>query len=275
MISLATPARFGQLPKLHVYVDETGDRGFSEASRVKSPFFAMTALLVPQEDEWVVKLTAGGLRALVHGAEPQRILKPIHWVEHFKAKRIDRRRQAAQALALMPNAMVIHVIAHKETVNADAGMRQDKGVFYNYTTRLLLERIALAAKYWPGGPRLAITRLGIVKHMDHTTTADYLNYVRQTAGLTSYQVPWNFIKWPLTWESSQRDGIQLADLHAGILNSALSGDPQDRTCANNLLLVGHQLRRAWTGSPLGYGVKIIGDDSFVTGRVWWPQWRAG
>jgi hypothetical protein len=121
VIALATPARFGQLPKLHVYVDETGDRGFSEASRAQSPFFAMTALLIPQEEEWGVKLTAGGLRALVHGAEPQRILKPIHWVEHFKAKRKDRRRQAAHALALMPNAMVIHVIAHKDTVNEAAG----------------------------------------------------------------------------------------------------------------------------------------------------------
>jgi hypothetical protein len=175
----------------------------------------------------------------------------------------------------MPNAMVIHVIAHKDTVNEDAGMRKDKGVFYNFTARLLLERIAFAAKEWPGGSRLAIVRLGTVKHMDHTTTADYLNYVRQTAGLTSYPIPWNFIKWPLTWESTQRDGIQLADIHAGILNSALSGDPQDRACAENLLLVRHQLRRAWNGTPLGRGVKIIGDDNFITGRVWWPEWRAG
>ncbi|MDX2528020.1 DUF3800 domain-containing protein [Streptomyces europaeiscabiei] len=273
MTGLVTPARFGQLPKLHVYVDETGDRGFSDASRARSPFFAMTALLVPQEDEWQVKLTAGGLRAIVHGAQPQEILKPIHWVEHFKPKKKDRRRQAAQALALIPSAMVIHVIAHKDTVNADAGMRQDKGLFYNYTARLLLERIAFAASGWLGGPRLAIVRLGSVKHMDHRASVSYLDYIRQGAGLTSYQVPWNYISWPPTWEGTQRDGIQLADIHAGLLNCALSGDPQDRACAENLLLVSHQLRRAWDGSLLGYGVKVIGDCSFITSRVWWPEWK--
>lgn len=273
MTGFRTPASLGRLPKLHVYVDETGDRGFSDASRHKSPFFAMTALLVPQEDEWQVKLTAGGLRAIVHGAQPQEILKPIHWVEHFKAKRPDRRRQAAQALALMPSAMVIHIIAHKDTVNADAGMRQDGGLFYNYTTRLLLERVAYAAREWPGGRRLAIVRLGRVKHMDHSASASHLDYVRQGAGLTSYPVPWALISWPPTWENTQRDGIQLADIHAGLLNCALSGDPQDRSCAENLLLVGHQLRRSSGGGLLGYGVKVIGDDGFVTQRAWWDEWR--
>jgi hypothetical protein len=274
MSGLLTPAHFGQLPKLHVYVDETGDRGFSEASLAKSPFFAMTALLVPQEDEWHVKVTAGGLRALVHGAQPQEILKPIHWVEHFRPKHKERRRQAAQALAFMPSAMVIHVIAHKGTMRADAGMAKDKGVFYNYTTRLLLERVALAAREWTGGPRLAIVRLGRVKHMDHSASAAYFDYIRQGAGLTSYPIPWNYISWPPTWENTQRDGIQLADIHAGILNCALSGDPQDRGCAENLLLVGHQLRRAWNGALLGYGVKVIGDTSFITGRAWWQDWKA-
>ncbi|MFH8926360.1 DUF3800 domain-containing protein [Streptomyces pristinaespiralis] len=270
MSALYVPARFGQLPKLHVYVDETGDRGFSAASRAQSPFFAMTALIVPQEDEWTVKLTAGGLRAIVHGAQPQEILKPIHWVEHFKAKRPERRLHAARALALMPSATVIHVIAHKDTVNADAGMRQDKGLFYNYTTRLLLERVAYTAREWPGGPRLAIVRLGHVKHMDHSTSESHLDWVRQNG---QYGVPWAYISWPPTWENTQRDGIQLADVHAGLLNCALSGDPSDASCAQNLLLCSHQLRRSKGGALLGYGVKVIGHDSYVTGRVWWNDWK--
>ncbi|MFE4174193.1 DUF3800 domain-containing protein [Streptomyces sp. NPDC056909] len=190
-VGLTTPssAYYGQLPKLHVYIDETGDRGFSIASRAQSPFFAMSALIVPQEDEWIVKVTAGGLRALVHGAQPQRILKPIHWVEHFRPKRPERRNQAARTLALMSSAKVIHVIAHKDTVNSDDGMRQDKGVFYNYTTRLLLERVAYAAKDWPGGPRLAIVRLGRVKHMDHDAAEADLDSMRQDANSAMWGVP--------------------------------------------------------------------------------------
>lgn len=268
MIGIATPAYFGQLPKLHVYVDETGDRGFSEASRAKSPFFAMTALIVPREDEWTVKVATGGLRAVIHGAQPQQHLKPLHWVEHFKAKRADRREQAALVLANMPSARLIHVVAHKDSLNADAGMRADKGVFYNYTCRLLLERVAYAAQQWPGGPREATVRLDSVKHMDHSETRDYLAYAKSS---DRYGVPWRHIKWPPLWENSSRDGIQLADIHAGFLNCALTGQSADPQCAEHLLRVGSQLYRSRSGTLLGYGMKVIGDPHFVTSRVWWSD----
>jgi hypothetical protein len=272
MTSPRTDAWYGQLPKLHVYVDETGDRGFSQRAREKSPFFAMTALIVPAEEEWNIKVTAGGLRALVHTGRPQDVLKPIHWVEHFKAKHHDRRQHAALALARMPDAMVIHVIAHKDTVNQDAGMRRDGGLFYNYTTRLLLERVAYAAQGWRGGSRLAIVRLGTVKHMDHSSSESHLDWVRQ-GNCSNYGVPWGHIKWPPTWQNTQRDGIQLADIHAGLLNAALSAKPDDAVPVRNLLLCRHQLRRSWDGQVLGYGVKVIGDPAFVTGRSWWRDWR--
>ncbi|WP_331759880.1 DUF3800 domain-containing protein (plasmid) [Streptomyces sp. NBC_01525] len=270
MSAFHTPPHLGQLPKLHVYVDETGDRGFSERSRKQSPFFAMTALLVPQEDEWTVKVAAGGLRALVHGSQPQEHLKPIHWVEHFRAKRPERRAQAAHVLANMPTAQVIHVVAHKDTLNGDNGLRRDKGIFYNYTTRLLLERVARTACAWPGGPRLAIVRLGQVKHEDHAASARYLTRVR-SGDTETYGVPWQHIKWPPMWENTQRDGIQLADVHAGVLNSALSGHPDDLGCAENLLRCGHQLRRSARGDLLGYGIKVIGKPEFITQRAWWPE----
>lgn len=266
MAAFHTPEHLGQLPKLHVYIDETGDRGFSERSRSQSPFFAMTALVVPQEDEWTVNYTAAGLRALVHSGQPHQHLKPIHWVEHFKAKHPERRSRAAQVLASIPTARVIHVIAHKETLHQDTGLRQDKGIFYNYTTRLLLERVAYTAKEWPGGKRLAIARLGRVKHMDHEASASYLDRVRN-GNAETLGVPWELIKWPPTRENTVRDGIQLADVHAGLLNSALSGDPGDASCAENLQKISHQLR----GVLLGYGIKVIGDKRFITERAWWPD----
>lgn len=270
---LHTAAALGQLPKLHVYVDETGDRGFSDRSRQQSPFFAMSALLVPQEEEWQVKVAAGGLRALIHGVQPQTAMKPLHWVEHFRAKHPERRRRAAQTLANMSDVKVIHVITHKDSVEQDAGMRKSKELFYNYTTRLLLERVAYAARGWPEGKRLAIVRLGTVKHMDHTSTLQHLTRVRD--GLCdNYGVPWTYIKWPPIWESTQRDGIQLADVHAGLLETALSGHPDDWDCARNLLLCRHQLRRVPGRGALGYGLKIVGKKGFVTGRIWYPDWAA-
>jgi hypothetical protein len=260
LLPVASARSLGALPKLNVYVDETGDRGFTAKS---SPHFAMTALMVPEEDDWRTRATAAGLRGLIDTPGP------LHWVEHFKAKRPERRTHAATLLAEMRTAKVVHVIADKAT----CGLTRDGAIFYNYTTRLLLERVALAAQEWSGGSRLAIVRLGTVKGMDHAGTAQYLDHVRH-GGCTTFDVPWQYIKWPPNWQNTTYDGIQLADIHAGMLNVALSGKPEDPKCAGDLLLCKHLLRRSTGGSLLGYGVKVIGQSSFVTGRVWYRDWQA-
>lgn len=257
-----TPAWAGQLPKLHVYVDETGDRGFGPKA---SSFFAMTALLVPDESEWWMRAVAGGLRSLINTA------KPLHWCEHFTAKRLDRRSQASDLLARVPGVQLQHVIAHKRTIREDAGMRDDKDRFYNYVSKLLLERVALAAKCWPGGSRLAIVRLGSVKHMDHNETRIYLDRMRSAPTGTSVPIPWEHIKWPPKWIGMDLDGLQIADLHAGMLNAALTGASEDQECARHLLACSHQLRRSPRGKIMGYGIKVLGDNNYITGRCWWDS----
>lgn len=259
-------ARLGALPKLSVYVDETGDRGLAKNS---SKFFAMTALAVPSEDDWTVRYAAGGLRHMIHSSRPD-TNTPLHWVDHFKAKRPERRLRAAMALAQMPTAKVIHVIAPKDGIRAYPGLA-DGARFYNFTTRLLLERVAYAAKQWNGGPRLAVVRLGAVKGMDHNETVGYLDWVRQ-GRVENWGVPWEHIKWPPMWTGTDWDGVQLADIHAGLLNVALTGDKEDDTCAENLLLCKHQLYRSPGGVLLGCGVKVIGNSNFVTTRTWWRKW---
>lgn len=256
-----------QASRLSVYVDETGDRGLTAKS---SPFFAMTALMVPSEDDWNVITTAGGLRALVHQSRPE-ATTPLHWVHHFKRKHTHRRVYAARQLASMPTAKVAHVVVPKNAVRSYRGLR-DGVRFYNYTTRYLLERVAYAAHQWEGGPRLAVVRLGSVKGMDHADTAGYLDYVRQ-GRCGNWGVPWQQIKWPPMWTGTDWDGVQLADLHAGLLSVALSGDPADEACAENLLLCKHQLYRSARGRLLGYGVKVMGESpAFVTERSWWDKW---
>ncbi|WP_326779688.1 DUF3800 domain-containing protein [Streptomyces longwoodensis] len=263
---LLTSAELGALPKLNVYVDETGDRGLGHNA---SPFFAMTALMVPAEDDWTVRYTAGGLRTLIHGNRPN-VSTPLHWVDHFKKKHPERRLYAARSLAQMPSAKVAHVIVPKSSARSYGGLA-DGVRFYNYTARLLLERVAHAAKQWEGGPRLAIVRLGTVKGMDHSDTAGYLDWVR-SGRVETWNVPWEHIKWPPAWLNTEWDGIQLADVHAGLLNAALTGAQTDTACADNLLLCKHQLHRAPTGRLLGYGVKVLGDCRFVTERSWWLKW---
>ncbi|SFT83642.1 Protein of unknown function [Actinopolyspora lacussalsi subsp. righensis] len=255
-----TPSWAGKLPKVEVYVDETGDRGFGKNS---SSFFAMTALMIPAESVSYARAVAAGLRYEIGTS------RPLHWVEHFKPKRADRRRLATRMLASIPNVKTIHVITHKATVQFNEALRSDNEKFYNYTTRLLLERIALAAHGWHGGARLAILRLGSVRHMDHDGTVSYLNLVQNIP--SPVHTPWEHIRWPPSWHgTSEYDGLQLADLHAGILSVALRGAPDDVRSAQLLIECGHQLHRA-NGKLLNCGVKIIGENDFVTNRSWWPS----
>ncbi|MFJ5217216.1 DUF3800 domain-containing protein [Streptomyces sp. NPDC088354] len=260
-----TATALGALPKLRVYVDETGDRG-----ALGSPFFAMTALVVPEEEDWNVRFVANGLRDMIHTSNPG-TTTPLHWVDHFKAKRPERRARAARALSLMPGVKVIHVIVPKRNVVPTGGMA-DGTRFYNYTTRLLLERVAYCAATWAGGPRLALSYLGTVKGVDHADTADYLTRVRNGQCGETWGVPWQYLKWPPKWTGTDRDGVQLADIHAGMLNVALTGDPTDEDCAQYLLSCKHQLYRSPTGIMLGYGVKVWGSQVFIVNRCWFAKW---
>ncbi len=101
---------------------------------------------------------------------------------------------------------------HLDAVSHD---HSDTNAFYNYTARYLLERVALAARGWAGGPRLAIAQLGAVKGMDHGETRDYLDRVR-SSNAANFDVPWEHIKWPPKWfDTYQHAGIQVADIDDG------------------------------------------------------------
>lgn len=255
-----TPPTIGALPKVEVFVDELGDRGFSTKS---SETFAMVAVLVPSESMAHMRVVISGLRAEINTT------KPLHWVDHFtpKPKHDSRRHLASDLVATIPGVKVVYVIAHKRTLIASEQLKADRDLFYNYVTKLLLERVAFAARYWPGGPRMAITRLSAVKNMDHTMSLDYLVSVRRGRRTAA---PMEYIKWPPEWYGPDRwDGLQLADLYLGMLNCALTGDDHDEGCATHLLKHRHQIRRGPRGQILGWGVKVYGDDAFLLRRCWW------
>lgn len=168
----------------------------------------------------------------------------------------------------MPTARVVYVITHKDGLARSAEVRRDKSVFYNHVTRLTLQRVAHAARSWPGGPRWARVFLGEVKHQNHSETLDHLDHVR-TSGPS---VPWEHVKWPPMWSNTERNGIQLADLYAGFLHVALSGKPDDVDCASGLLALRHQLWRDHCGCTERCGVQVLGDERVLHTRPWWPQW---
>lgn len=134
------PEGFSDLKTVEVFCDETGDRGWSADS---SPWFGMCAVMVPQEAIPQMRATLAGLRHEINTD------KPLHWVEHFqKAKQGPRRQMAALMLAALPGVKVIYVVADKATLKASPRLRESTDLFYHYTMRLLLERVAQQLASW-------------------------------------------------------------------------------------------------------------------------------
>jgi hypothetical protein len=251
------------LPLLRGYIDETGDRGFSEKS---SPIFGVAVLLVAEEHDRELRDTVTRLRN-----DFGVTTVPLHWVKHCGPKDHDRRRHVARQLALVPSVQLIYVLVHKADVPTNSAMRGDHSLVYNYVARLAFERIALAARDWPGGRRRAIVKVSHVKGHDHPELLRYLQHLcPQQPG--SAWVPWSLATSAVTIDSPARIlGLQAADMYAGILNAAMSTDRYGHSDYDHLLTTAHQIRRAASGKVLRYGIKVLGDeDQLITAQPWWP-----
>jgi hypothetical protein len=253
-----------RLPILRAYLDETGDRGFSLGS---SPLFGFCVVLVPDEHDPLLRQVIQGLRKDFGIANSD----AVHWVEHLRLRNHDRRRHAAKQLAAVPDVRLIFALIDKPNVPANSGMRGDIVKTYNYASRLLFERMALTAQAWPGGARRVITKVSHVRGHDHAVSHDYITKTCPTSQ-SFVTVPWSLVTRNIQVAGAAAyDGLQAADLYAGMLNAAISPDKYGNTSPEHLQAVAHQLRRGPNGKVLDYGIKILGDKTIVTGQDWWPS----
>lgn len=254
------PDGFDKLKTVEIFCDETGDRGWGDQS---SKWFGMCALMVPQESVPQLRATVRGLRAEIETE------KPLHWVDHFKKQRHEGRRDmASNMVAAIPGVQVIYVVADKATMIASQALRSDGYLFYHYTMRLMLERVAKQLEAWDGGNRRGIVRLGSVKGMDHDRSVSYLGSVRMQEA--KWSTPWELISWPPRWVATDDyDGVQAADLYLGMFRRAMEKGGDDIREARHLDRHWHQVRSSPRGRVMGYGVKVYGDPAFLTARGWW------
>lgn len=257
--NLATRASHRRLPKINVYIDESGDRNFAENRQ--SDYFSMTAICVPAELDRDMRFLVGGLKHALN------IKKPMHWVEHFRDRPQEawKRRYLAEKLSKFPSIQAIHVVIDKPNTFDDAYMRSDNRMAYKYASKLLLERIAHAAKVWPGGERVALTRFGVVGGVDHQETRSYLE--NSALNPDYIDTPWENILWPVSWrQQKDYDGLQLADAYCGIFDAAIrNGD------AEHLYCIARQVYRSWRGGVGGYGIKFLPTKSaqIMFQQPWW------
>ena len=246
-------------PLLRAYIDETGDRGRSARS---SPFFAFAAVLVADEDEPALRTVMSRLRREL-GVPAG---KALHWKDHVKT--YPRRQHVAAQLAAVPRLMIIYVIVEKTAIPATAGMYADHELFYNYAACMVMERLLLAARGWPGGPRDVVVHFGHVRGFRHSTTT---RYFQRKAAIRPAWVPWDRLHGAVHFsDQASLDGLQAADQYAGMLNVAVTADQFGGYEQAHLLRIRHQLRRDSHGRSKGWGFKVLGNEATFTSVPWWP-----
>lgn len=224
---------------VHVYIDETGDRGSTAKS---SPIFGMAAVLADDAGAAGLQAAVNTLRA-DFGVPASSLLS---WKAHVKNH--DRRRRAAEVLAQVPGIKVCYAYATKAELQAGT-YKDDQQLFYNFVAYRLYKSILWAARNWKGPGGKVWTRYSHVRHHDHTTTDAYIR--RQAT--QDPKVPFH-MEQGLKWVSATTYAeSQAADLFGGFLKSALwpSGD-FGYTEPAYLQSVWHQIRNSDTCAiPLG------------------------
>jgi Protein of unknown function (DUF3800) len=241
---------------LFAYVDETGDRGTSAKS---SRYFAMAGITVAGEDEAAMRAAIGVCRKTLGTGTG------LHWQEHIKT--FPRRQYVIGQLAALPGVSVNYVVFEKAAIPTASGLHHDHVLFYNYAAGLMMERLLLTAKGWPGGSRPIIVKFAHVRGFNHTDTLAYFGVKR--AKDPSW-MPWHLLNTAVKFvPATQYDGIQLADIYAGALNSAISMDRYGGYEPQHLLAIKHQIRR-YRGTTWGAGFKAMALPNSLQGLPWWP-----
>lgn len=243
-------------PKIHVYVDETGDRGSSPTS---SPIFGMAAIVVDELGAVAIRQAVEQLRSDFKVPAT----KVMSWKEHVKTH--DRRRRAAEVLATVDGLKVCYVYSLKAELRAGS-YRDDPQRFYNFVAFKTYKNTLWTARNWKGGGAQVWTRFGHVRNHDHRTTEEY---IRTQAGRDP-KVPFE-MEQGLRWVSADKYlESQAADLFGGFLKAALWPDGDfGYVEPSYLLTVWHKIRNS-ESCAIPLGLMSMPDSALVTKNSWFP-----
>ena len=89
--------------------------------------------------------------------------------------------------------------------------------------------------------------------------------------LQGESVPWTLLSGGVHFDNQlEWDGLQAADMYAGMLQSACRCDEFDNYEEHHLLAVRHQVHRNPQGSAWGWGFKVLGNNTTIQSLPWWP-----
>jgi Protein of unknown function (DUF3800) len=243
--------------RFHVFVDETGERSLRPRTK---PVFAVSAVIVPDTHVRASHALLDRLNADL-GKPPGTTL---HWAKNVKQH--HQRKHVAEALA-RAHLGVTNVLVVKGALTRETGL-YDGARIYNYAIRRLLERVSWFVKKRRGE---AVLTFAHIRHFPYEKLFSYMEILREQETSIAWQTLPNR---PKIDQPHRVRGLQLADLAAGIVSTAVHADQYGRYEASYLHSLIPRLNKE-RGRPItSYGMNVVGTRGCMARYPWWAAFEA-
>ena len=233
-----------------VYIDESGDEGFS-FGKGSSEWFVLSAAITRKANDLDTVKLVDHVRALL--GRPEK--KPLH----FRDLRHEHRVPYIDAIA-RADLRIAAVLVHKPSLNEPEKFGERYRLYF-YTARYLLERVSWYCRdHWnshDSGDGTAEVVFSNRAEMSHTELKEYLSRLKDQRGFFDVRVAWSVINPGLisAFTPGKRMGLQIADAVASGLCYAVQpsrlGFTEDRYARMLKPVVYHR-----QGQHIGYGLKF-------------------
>lgn len=243
-------------PLLRVYVDESGDRGFSAKS---SPVFILAAIVARDNDEPRLRLMREQLCTDLE--KPSTTV--LHWAQNIQNH--SQRKHVAKTISGAPLTL-LYVIVDKASLRTSSGLH-DHERLYNYAVRRLIERLSW---YIRDEKAEAIVTFARIRNFKYASLETYIYYLRSSPNSIHWK---SFKDLPRIDDPSRKVLLQVADIAAGCLSKAIVPDKWGNFEYSYLREIQPLIYRNTPGKITSYGLHVISGKSstMLPATTWWAD----
>jgi hypothetical protein len=245
-----------------VYVDESGDEGFS-FGHGSSEWFILSAVITRKPDDLNTVKLVDNIRSYL-GRPPK---KTLHFRDIRHEQRLPYINQVSKA-----KLKAVSVFVYKPSITEPENFNTRYRLYF-YSVRYLLERVSwfcrdhrLSKDQGDGSAEVVFSnRSG----MSYDEMKNYLDLLKLQSDLRDIRIDWNVIKTDqiVAWSSGRRMGLQIADAIASSSYYAVQDSTHGFTEDRYIRMLKPVIYKH-KGQYLGYGLKFWPRETDEMLRKW-------
>ena len=237
-------------PTFIVYIDESGDEGFS-FDRGSSEWFVLAAVITRRATDLETVKLVDGVRSKL--GKPEK--KPLHFRDLKHEQRLPFVGEIAEACL-----RTVTILVHKPSIREPEKFRERYRLYF-YTVRYVLERVSWYCRDYKTNRDKGDGSVEIVfsnrSGMSYHELKEYLRLLEAQTRFFGVRIEWSVINSDqiVVFSAGRRMGLQIADAVASSFFYAVQPSQYSYTedrYARILKPVVHH----WKGRYLGHGLKI-------------------